>query len=89
MADVPNPFELITGKLDQLLREVAELKEARDTGPKRIPFPQFCKQAGISRPTAYEWIRKKLVQSEMVGGRRYVIDDGTLIMPKRYNREAV
>lgn len=84
-----NPFDTINAKLDRLLNEVATLKEEKQSGPVRIPLLEYCRQAQISKPTIYQWLRRGLVQSEMVGGRRYIIDDGRLQIPRKYARPAV
>jgi len=83
-----NPFEVLSAKLDKLLDEVATLKEERKSGPVRVPFLEFCRMAGISKPTGYAWLEKGLVRSELIGGRRFVIHDGTLTIPKKYDRAA-
>ena len=82
--------------LDEILQEVKnlnsrieQLEKVRSSEPNRIPFPDFCKQREITRPTGYAWAEKKLIQTEKIGGRLYVLGDSITVQKKYQRREMV
>lgn len=67
--------------LDEILTEVRSVRDRIEALEKRdqteqanlTPLRQFCADRGISVPTAYAWEDRGLIQTKMIGGRRYVI----------------
>lgn len=78
-------METVDQKLDRILSEITSMKST-EHAPRRIPFPEFCKQYGITRPTLYSWNDRGLVQIEKVGGRNYIKADSVSII-KKYQRK--
>lgn len=82
----------LLSKMDLILKEVRDLKaEIEDLkgrpAPTRIPLKEFCTERNISRPTAYSWHERGLIQLEKVGGRQYInVKSITTPPPKHYQR---
>lgn len=78
-----NPFEVLAEKLDLILREIAELKSIQPASPQnRIPAKQFCKEHDITRHTLYRWNAKRLIKTEKISGRLYVLADSVSVKSK-------
>lgn len=73
--------------LVEMRDEISAIKTSGIAAPvKRIPFPDYCKQENITRPTGYKRAEKGLIELEKIGGRQYVrVDSITLV--KKYQRE--
>lgn len=88
--DMYNPFEEIITKLDQILLTNERILLLLNTPiqRKKIPFSVFCKENGITRPTAYAWRDRGLIKIEKVGGRNYVLTDSILV-DKKWQRKKI
>jgi hypothetical protein len=80
-----NPFEEISLKLDAVLDRLSKLEKEKSV-PDRIPFQGFCKDFGITRPTAYAWADRGLIKIEKIGGRNFIPSSSISVNSKKYNR---
>jgi hypothetical protein len=81
-----NPFEDIFQKLNEINERLKVIEEKSQLGPKHIPLPEFCKEKGITRPTAYAWEDRGLIKTELIGGRRFVLSE-SIIVESKYQRK--
>lgn len=80
-----NPFQELSEKLDLILQRVEHL-ETGEKHPQRIPFPDFCAERGISRPTGYSWAERGLIKLEKIQGRQFVLSN-SITVAKKYQRQ--
>ena len=85
---VLHKLDLILTKIKDLEAEIKTLKDGDRPAPTRIPLKEFCTERNISRPTAYAWHERGLIQMERVGGRQYINTKSITVAPKRYQRNA-
>ncbi len=77
--------KIILEKLNSIQQEIENLKGR--PAPTRIALKDFCQERGISRPTAYSWDQKGLIQMEKIGGRQFVALN-SISVTSRYERKA-
>lgn len=82
-----NILDELNENLSLALKRIDQLERSKLSVPERIPFPEFCKQAGITRPTAYHWHARNLIRIEKIGGRNFVLADSISIQSKKYFRK--
>lgn len=81
-----NPFVEISQKLDSVLKRLDAIEQTKHA-PTRVPFTDFCQERNITRPTAYAWADRGLIQLEKIGGRQYVKADSITITNKYQRKE--
>jgi len=82
-----NILDELTENLSKALQRIDQLEKVKLSVPERIPFPEFCKQASITRPTAYHWHERGLIRIEKIGGRNFVLADSISVNSKKYFRK--
>jgi len=82
-----NILDQITESLTLVHSRLEALESIKLSVPERLSFPDFCKRAKISRPTAYAWAAKKLIQVEKIGGRNFVLVHSISVDSKKYFRK--
>lgn len=82
-----NILDKLAGDLSLALKRIDQLEKAKLSVPERIPFPEFCKQASITRPTGYHWAERGLIRMEKIGGRNFVLADSISVNSKKYFRK--
>jgi len=82
-----NILDELSSNLATALKRIDQLEKAKLSVPERIPFPEFCKEANITRPTAYHWHERGLIRIEKIGGRNFVLADSISIQSKKYFRK--
>lgn len=83
-----NPFDELSQKLDAVLDRLSKLEKEKSV-PDRVSFTDFCKEFGITRPTAYAWAGRGLIRIEKLGGRNYIPTGSISINSKKYHRKEV
>lgn len=78
--------KIILEKLNTVIAELETLKSGRPA-PTRIPLKDFCQERNITRPTAYAWDARKLIQLEKIGGRQFVNLNSISVTAKKYERK--
>lgn len=61
---------------------------ATDSAPTFRPMVEECAKHGISRTVAFELVAKGLLQSFLLGKRRYVLLDSLRTLPERLTEVA-
>jgi hypothetical protein len=82
-----NILDQLSENLSLALQRIDQLEKAKLSVPERIPFPEFCKEANITRPTAYHWHERGLIRIEKIGGRNFVLADSISLKSKKYFRK--
>jgi hypothetical protein len=82
-----NILDELNENLSLALKRIDQLEKVKLSVPERIPFPEFCKQASITRPTGYHWAQRGLIRMEKIGGRNFVLADSISIQSKKYFRK--
>jgi len=82
-----NILDELTENLSSALKRIEALEAGKLSVPDRLSFPDFCKRAEITRPTAYAWAAKKLIQVEKIGGRNFVLVHSISVNSKKYFRK--
>lgn len=89
MANIPNPFEDLSAKLDLILRRIDELEKKQPQPVKpRVTLKDFCKEFEINRGTAYEWRSRGLIEFEKIGNRVYVPTE-SIKVTRKFQREPI
>jgi Mor family transcriptional regulator len=81
-----NILDDLTENLTLALKRIEQLEKVKLSVPERIPFPEFLKQEGITRPTGYKWAQRGLIRMEKIGGRNFVLADSISIQSKKHFR---
>ena len=84
-----NILDELTENLAVALKRIDQLEKVKLSVPQRIPFPDFCREANITRPTGYHWAERGLIRMEKIGGRNFVLADSISINSKKYFRKEV
>lgn len=84
-----NILDELNENLSLALKRIDLLERSKLSVPERIPFPDFCKEANITRPTGYHWAERGLIRMEKIGGRNFVLADSISINSKKYFRKEV
>ncbi len=82
-----NILDQLSDNLTLALKRIEQLEKVKLSVPERIPFPEFCKEANITRPTAYHWHERGLIRIEKIGGRNFVLADSISLKSKKYFRK--
>ena len=82
-----NILDELSQNLATAIKRIDQLEKTKLSVPERIPFPEFCKQASITRPTGYHWAQRGLIRMEKIGGRNFVLADSISIQSKKYFRK--
>jgi len=82
-----NILDELTENLSSALKRIEALEGGKLSVPDRLSFPDFCKRAEITRPTAYAWAERNLIKIEKIGGRNFVLVDSISCNSKKYFRK--
>lgn len=82
-----NILDQITESLTLVNSRLEALESIKLSVPERVSFPDFCRRAEISRPTAYHWAERNLIKIEKIGGRNFVLVDSISVNSKKYFRK--